>query len=70
MTILSYLFDQYAKTKWPFTQSVKLFNLFGTEAKDELNNLYKQGYIKTRESNSRFPLIQLLVDQDGCEIKE
>ena len=69
-TILSTLQSEYAKTRWPFFRSVEVFNRFGAEAKDELNRLSKEGCIKKRESNTRFPLIQILVDEDGCVIQE
>ena len=57
--ILTYLIDQYNKTKWPYVNIMEIRNKFGNNLSNELNDLYMDGYI-IKEEGANTPLIKLI----------
>jgi len=57
--ILSYLQQRYKKTGFRFFSIIHLRNKFGQSVANDLNTLYKQGYIKKQEG-ANAPLIELI----------
>lgn len=56
--VLAYLQQRYKQTGWRFFSLMHLKNKFGQSVGNDLNNLYKQGYIVKKEGVNT-PIIEL-----------
>jgi hypothetical protein len=66
MTVHDYIQEKYNRTKWNFIPLVEILNKFGESARDELNELRKQGLIKRREGGNG-PVIEYLPNNTNNE---
>lgn len=66
MTVFDYIQSRYYATKFQFIPLIEVINKFGESAKDELNDLRKQGLIKRREGGNG-PVIEYLPNNTNNE---
>lgn len=66
MAVLNYIQSKYTKSKFTFIPVIEITNLYGEPAREELNQLKKQGLIRRREG-ANGPLIEYLPNNSKNE---